>query len=286
MLLELVIYLDAKKRGQNITHREAFKRLLIKSKESAVDFLRVLLLWIITLLPLTILAPYTILSIVLVIDSLLGDVRSTLPADVVIAFSSLFLVANIGIMHYFFNNYGSIYKLPVILFIRDDVRHLLKARLSTLKSPIEVLLGIAPASITYAMTIYNLSVSLVNNANSLISKISIFIVITLLLVYVILNKKYEKAVDLVVKVLNIGKKEEGNRTIWMKRKGKKVYIYGKEKNSGTEWVVKVKKEDFEQCVAKKKELGVKDPVRDAMVDYALVHQCITPKTATGEAQKS
>ena len=100
----------------------------------------------------------------------------------------------------------------------------------------------------------------------LIAKISILIVIALLLTYV-----------LVAKVLSLGKKEGGNKTIWMKRKGKKVYIYGKEKTSGTEWVVKVKKEDFEQCVAKKKELGVKDPVRDAMIDYALVHQCVTPK---------
>ena len=121
---------------------------------------------------------------------------------------------------------------------------------------------------------------------SLIPKISLFIVIVLiaiLLTYVVLNEKYEKAVNLVAKVLSLGKKEEKNRTIWIKRKGRKVYIYGRDKDSRTEWVVKVKKEDFEMCVAKKKELGVKDPVRDAMIDYALVHQCVVPKN---DAQKS
>jgi len=278
VLTEFTIYLDARKRGQYITHREAFKRTMTMFKQLAVDFLRVLLLWIITALPLTFLAPYTAFSIALVIESLLGEVRSSLPADLVIVFSSLFLIANVAVMHYFFSNYGSIYKLPVMLFIRDDIKQLLKSRLNTLKSPLEIFIGIMPGPITYAMMIFNLSVSLVNNANSLIAKISILIVIALLLIYVILNEKYEKAVNLVAKVLSLGKKEGGNKTIWMKRRGKKVYIYGKEKTSGTEWVVKVRKEDFEQCVARKKELGVKDPVKDAMIDYALVHQCVTPKS--------
>jgi len=284
ILFEFTVYIEARKRGQNITHREAFKRSMIILKQLAVDFLRVLLLWIITLLPVTVLAQSTALSIVLVIDSLLGEVRSSLPADLVIAISSLFLIANVAIMHYFFSNYGSVYKLPVMLLIRDDVKQLLKSRLqNTLKSPFEIFLGTAPGSITYVMTIFGLSASLLNDANSLIAKISIFIVIALLLIYVILNEKYEKAVNLVAKVLSLGKKEGGNKTIWIKRRGKKVYIYGKEKTSGTEWVVKVKKEDFEACVAKKKELGVKDPVRDAMIDYALVHQCVTPKS---DAEKS
>jgi len=282
VLFEFVIYAEARKRGQSITHREAFKRTMSMLKQMVVDFFRLLLLWIITLLPSTVLPQFTALSIASVIESLLGEVRSALPAGLVIATSLLFLLANIAIMHYFFSNYGSIYKLPATLLIRDDIKQLLKARLNTIKSPIEVFLGIVPGAIAYVMTVFNLLVSLVN-ADSLVPKISLLIVIVLLLTYVVLNEKYEKAVNLVAKVLSLGKKEEKNRTIWMKRKGGKVYIYGRDKDSGTEWVVKVKKEDFEMCVAKKKELGVKDPVRDAMIDYALVHQCVVPKN---DAQKS
>ena len=206
ILFEFTVYTEARKRGQNITHREAFRQTMTMLKQMAVDFLRIYLLWAITLLPLTFLAPYTALSIALVIDSLLGEVRSSLPMDLVIAFSSLFLIANVAIMHYFFSNYGSIYKLPAMFLIRDDIKQLLKSRLNTLKSPLKIFIGIIPGSITYVITISSLSASLVN-ANSLIPKISLFIVIALLLIYVILNEKYEKAVNLIVKVLSLGKKE-------------------------------------------------------------------------------
>jgi hypothetical protein len=66
------------------------------------------------------------------------------------------------------------------------------------------------------------------------------------------------------------------KVIKKKVKGDKVYIYTRDELSGIEWEVEVSKEEFETCVKMKKNAGFKDPVLEAMIDYALFDQCVMP----------
>ena len=193
MLFEYAVYTEARKRGSKITHREALKQAMIFIKQTIIIVSRFVLLWLITLLPLVVLVNTTTLSIVLVIYSLLGEIRSPLPMGLVIAISIIFLLANITIMHYFFSKYGSIYKLPVAYCVRTDIKQFLEKR------P-EIFLGVVPGSIMYVMTFFALMEAFLYS-NSIVLNISILIVFVLLYVYVVFNKKYKEAINLIEKIL-------------------------------------------------------------------------------------
>jgi len=99
-------------------------------------------------------------------------------------------------MHYFLGKYGSIYKLPLMFLVRDDARQLLKKHQKVLQ---DILMGLVVGSVMYVMMIMTLLVALVN-LPSFLSKIDVGIVIVLLLVYVLPNKKYENAIELIEKI--------------------------------------------------------------------------------------
>jgi len=207
VLTEYVVYVKAKKLGYRITYRQMLRLQIIVLKPAIIDMARVALLWIIMIFPLSFISASTDLSIALVVDLLLGKVRSPLPGAVEITLSFLFLLANITAMHYFLGKYGSIYKLPVVLLTRDNIIHLNpKARgdvrqfLDKHKSELQdILMGLMVGSVTYVMVIMSILVALINTP-SFISKISAVIVVTLLLSYVLFNEKYENAIKLIEKI--------------------------------------------------------------------------------------
>jgi len=196
-LFEYVAYTAVKtKYGDRITCREMLRLQMIVLKPAIIDMTRIALLWIVMILPLYVIIVSTDLSIIFVIESLLGKVRSPLPGDIEITISFLFLLANITIMHYFLGKYGSIYKLPLMFLVRDDARQLLKKHQKVLQ---DILMGLVVGSVMYVMMIMTLLVALVN-LPSFLSKIDVGIVIVLLLVYVLPNKKYENAIELIEKI--------------------------------------------------------------------------------------
>jgi len=199
-LIEYDMYTKVKKRGYKVTCRQALRlqilALKITLKPAIIDMSRIALLWIVMILPLSAIIVSTDLSIIFVIGSLLGKVRSPLPGDIETAISLLYLLANVAIMHYFLGKYGSIYKLPVMFFMRGDVRQLLNKHQKALQ---DILMGLVVGSVMYVMIIMTLLVALVNSP-SFLSRIDVGIVIVLLLVYVLPNKKYQNAIKLIEKI--------------------------------------------------------------------------------------
>jgi len=199
-LIEYDMYTKVKKRGYRITCRQALRlqilALKIILKPAIIDMSRIALLWIVMILPLSAIIVSTDLSIILVMVSLLGKVWSPLPGDIETAISFMYLLANVAIIHYFLGKYGSIYKLPVMFFMRDDIRRLLNKHQKVLQ---DILMGLVVGSVMYVMIIMTLLVALVNSP-SFLSRIDVGIVIVLLLVYVLPNKKYQNAIKLIEKI--------------------------------------------------------------------------------------
>jgi hypothetical protein len=124
-------------------------------------------------LPLIFVTIFTELSVK--IDSLLGIF--------------LFLVAIILILHYM-SKYGSIYKLA---FVSGN-------NIVFLEEHKDVYIALLAGSAMYAVAIYSLLTQLLNSPSPL-SKIGISIVIALLLIEVLPNRKYENSIKLIGKIL-------------------------------------------------------------------------------------
>jgi len=65
------------------------------------------------------------------------------------------------------------------------------------------------------------------------------------------------------------------------KKANKVQIHVKDEDTGIEWFVEVDEEEFEWCVVKKKELEVEDPVKSAMLDFAIFGNCSNQEDGKG-----
>ena len=201
-LLMYVVYIAIKKCESRMTCRQKLSPGMIELKSLIADMPRFFLLFVVITLPLSILTMSTRISIAFVIASLLGKIRSTLPADVEILISFLFFVANIILVHYFFDKYGSAYKLPVVVFRRNDIKQCSKKHADLRVKLVYIYMALASGSVIYCMTIFDLLTELINS-HSVVSKIDIGTVITLLLAYVIPNKKYENVFKLAKKIFGI-----------------------------------------------------------------------------------
>ena len=121
-------------------------------------------------------------------------------------------------MHYFLSKYGSVYKLPVMFFIRDDVIQLLKKHQTLYEKTVyktyrEIVGELAVSFMAYVLTVMSILESLIalpSNFPSVLSKISESIVVALLIGYVLFNKKYENAIELIEKIIKFTEK------IWSK----------------------------------------------------------------------
>jgi hypothetical protein len=195
-LIEYDIYYHIKKRGYRITCRQALRLQIIALKtvlKSAIGFLpRFILLWLVMTLPLIGISVSTELSVVFVIDLILTKVRSFPLLGVDIAYLFLFLYAVMILMGYFLGKYGSVYKLSIVYFVRDDVRQYLNKHQ-------DIHMALLAGSITYVFIIIDLLVMLVY-APSPLSKEVVGIIIALLLIEVLPNKKYQNAINLIEKI--------------------------------------------------------------------------------------
>ena len=221
-LFEYAVYAEVKKRGYKITCRQALRlqilALKVTSEPVVILGLRMFLVFLVTGFPLGLISISTNFSILLVMVSLLGKVWSPFPVSTEILISSLFLLANIIVMHYFMSKYGSVYKLPVMFFIRDDVIQLLKKHQTLYEKTVyktyrEIVGELAVSFMAYVITVMSILESLIalpSNFPSVLSKISESIVVALLIGYVLFNKKYENAIELIEKIINFTEK------IWSK----------------------------------------------------------------------
>jgi len=186
-LLEYIIYTKLKLRYGK-TRREILRLEMIVLKSAIIDMSRITLLWLVMTLPLIGIAVSTELSVVFVIDLILTKVRSFPLLGIEIAYLFLFLYAVMLLLGRFLVKYGSIYKLPFVFFVRDDVRQYLEKHQ-------DIHMALLAGSITYVAIIIDLLIMLVD-APSFLSKEVVGIITALLLIEVLPNKKYENAIKL------------------------------------------------------------------------------------------
>jgi len=186
-LLEYIIYTKLKLRYGK-TRREILRLEMIVLKSAIIDMSRITLLWLVMTLPLIGIAVSTELSVVFVIDLILTKVRSFPLLGIEIAYLFLFLYAVMLLLGRFLVKYGSIYKLPFVFFVRDDVRQYLEKHQ-------DIHIALLAGSITYVAIIIDLLIMLVD-APSFLSKEVVGIITALLLIEVLPNKKYENAIKL------------------------------------------------------------------------------------------
>jgi len=212
LLYEYAVYSEIKKRAYKVTCRQALRlhilALKIASRPVIIPGLRMYLLFLVTGFPLTLISISTNFSILLVMVSLLGKVWSPFPVSTEIIISFLFLLANVTVMHYFLSEYGSIYKLLIMFFIRDDVRQLLKKHQTVYKTGRKIVAGSILSFGMYIITVMiNLQfiITLPSSFPSVLLKISGSIVMALLTGYILFNKKYENVIELIEKIWSIWK---------------------------------------------------------------------------------
>ena len=183
-LLHAVTYTKLKLRYGK-TRNEILRLEMIVLKSAIIDTLRLALLSLVISLPLIgigISTGLSVISAVIFEDSLLGSVN----IEIIIPFLSL--LASIILMHYFLDKYGAVYKLPLMYFVRDDIRRFLKKHLDIYAM---LLIGFT----TYVVIIKALLEMLVDALPILPKEIAGTIVV-FLLIEVLSNKKYENAIKL------------------------------------------------------------------------------------------
>ncbi len=182
------VYTNEKKRGHKVTYRQVLRLQMIVLKSAIIDTARLGLLFLVIFLPLIGITEPTKVAVKFVFNSLLTNVRSPLPVDVEILVSFLFLVANVTIIYYFLSKYGSIYKLA---FVSNGTQFLEEHK--------DIYMALLAGSAMYVVAIYSLLTDLVTSPSPL-TKIVLGIVIILMLVYVLPNKKYSNALKLIQKI--------------------------------------------------------------------------------------
>jgi len=160
-----------------------------KIKSVIVDIIRVDLLFLVLFLPLIFVLITTELSVKFVFD---------LPPGIDIEYAFLFLIAIGKFISYFFGKYGSAFKLPFLSLIRDDVIQSLDKNQNIQKSLSDIQMALIAGSAMYFVVIISLLAILINTP-LVLSKIVVGIVVVLLLIYVLPNKKHENVAKLIKK---------------------------------------------------------------------------------------
>jgi len=172
------------------THIDVFKPIMVELKQETISTLRLALLWSVIALPLFIIVATTVLSVRFIINSILTEVQSGLLLFIEIAYLFLFIYAIILFMHYTLGKYGAIYKLPFVRSMRDKTEQLLEN--------LDMEIVLAFGDLAYVCTIIILLIDLVY-APSPLSKGVIGAVTAYVLLMVLTNKKYDRAISLLKK---------------------------------------------------------------------------------------
>jgi len=201
-LFQYVVYTKVKKRGYRISWREILRFEMTILKSTIIDTSHFVLLFLIMTLPLIGIGVSTELSVVSVVileDSPLGNVRCPLPVGTettIISFLSLLsLLASVILMHYFLDKYGAVYKLSLMYFVRDDIRRFLKKH-------IDIYPMLMTGFTMYVATIVALFETLVV-APLILSKEIAGMIVVFLLVEVLANEEYQNAFSLVEKIMKV-----------------------------------------------------------------------------------
>jgi hypothetical protein len=197
-LFQYVVYTGVKKHGYRTTCREILRLEMILLKITIVYMSRLILLIVVTTLPLIGIGLSTELFALSLLYFLHITVLSPLSLDSGIVFSLLFLLIVGKFMPWFMDNYGAIYKLPLMVFPREDIRQFFKKHL-------DILMVLLVGFVLYTETVIELLILLVNIPSFLL-KIVVGIIIGYLLVVVLDNKKYDNAINLVEKIWKIQRK--------------------------------------------------------------------------------
>jgi len=197
-LLEVVLHAVSKTMYDK-RRDERLKILMnVTNSNEPTSILRYTLLFAYISLPLFVIFVYTVLSVDYVFNSSLfnGSFPSPVcfPSPVfgfVITF--LLLYAMLLLARFTIIKYGAIYKLPFLSLVRKDIRQFLEKH-----SYIQVILTIG--SLLYFVTIIALLLDL-EYAYTSFSKDFIFTAVSVLLVEVIFNNKYDNALKLIERTL-------------------------------------------------------------------------------------
>jgi len=191
-LLEVVLH-TVSKTVYDKRRDEKFKILMnITNSNESTSILRYTLLFAYISLPLFVIFVYTVLSVDYVFNSSLFN--GSFPSPVfgfVITF--LLLYAMLLLARFTIIKYGAIYKLPFLSLVRKDIGQFLEKH-----SYIQVILAIG--SLLYFVTIIALLLDL-EYAYTSFSKDFIFTAVSVLLVEVIFNNKYDNALKLIERTL-------------------------------------------------------------------------------------
>ncbi len=191
-LFQYVVYTTLKRRGYRTSCHEILRFEMAILKSTTIDTVHMFLLFLVMFLPLLAITWATELSVIFVFDQIFTSVKSFPFLFFEIAYLFLFLYAIMLFADYFFTKYGSIYKLPFLTLVRKDIRQYFSKR------P-DILMIVYVGSVSYAIVILTLLEDLVN-APSPLSKEIIGIVVAVLLIEVLRNKKYENAFRLIEKI--------------------------------------------------------------------------------------
>jgi len=133
-----------------------------------------------------------VLSVEYVFNTLLVKVRSFPLLAFEIAYVFLFSYAIMVLIHFSIMKYGAVYKLSFLSLVRRDIRQFLEEH-----GDIQVIL--IAGSFLFSITIIALLLDLVNAYTPLSIEI-IVVIVTILLIEVIFNKKYENAIRLIERI--------------------------------------------------------------------------------------
>lgn len=200
-LLPCIIYVNAKKRGHKLTCKDAIRFQTTLLKSATIGLSRLFLLAIVMILPLIAIGMSTEMSMIsaAIIEGLLsGRVLSPLPAgvDILIIISFLSLLASVVLSEfYFLRQYGAVYKLAPMYFVRSDIKELFSKQLDIY---VVLLVGFT----TYVVIIGSIFVLLAVAPLPLPTEIAGAVLIYLLLA-VLFNKRYDNALKLVERITKV-----------------------------------------------------------------------------------
>jgi len=165
----------------------------VTSSNEPTSIIRYTILFAYISLPLFVIFVYTVLSVEFVFNrSLPSPVCFPSPIfGFIITFLLLYVMLLLA--HFTIMKYGAIYKLPFLSLVRKDIGQLLEKH-----SYIQVILAIG--SLLYFVTIIALLLDL-EYAYTTFSKDFIFTAISVLLIEVIFNNKYDNAIKLIERTL-------------------------------------------------------------------------------------
>jgi len=188
-LVEVVLHAVSKTMYDK-TRGKIFKILMNATKSNdSTSIIRYTILFVYISLPLFVIFVSMVLSVEYVFNTLLVKVRSFPLLAFEIAYVFLFSYAIMVLIHFSIMKYGAVYKLSFLSLVRRDIKQFLEEY-----DDIQVIL--VAGSFLFSITIIALLLDLVNAYTPLSIEI-IVVIVAILLVEVIFNKKYDNALKLI-----------------------------------------------------------------------------------------